>query len=203
MPLSGHDQSPHERGKRMRTIWQRAGRHTGWALLIATIALVGITTQGRAQQPEPDAPATDPIVALAGQRVVPLCSARSRLMRVAFGATVVRAERALQLGGVSANGVWAVVLVDVQNTGMLAEVPFGAADLQDETGRRFPRIDRSRIGPQIEEQLRQNVRPQLEGYPVLSDRQPIQPGLSSRVLWIYEVPPDVRSLVVISNQPTC
>lgn len=185
------------------TIGQRSGRRTGWVLLLTVTLLLAAPTWGRAQQPGPDAPTTDPIVALVGQRVVPVCSARSRLVRVAFGVSVVQVERALQLGGVSANGVWAVVVADVQNTGTLAETPFGAVDLQDETGRRFPRIDRARIGPALEERLRQNVRPQLEGYPVLSDRQPIQPGLTSRVLLIYELPSDVRSLVVISNQPTC
>jgi|SRR5579875_225032 len=144
--------------------------------------------------PATSAPATNnPVSTLIGKTATNLCSYISDSN---FTAHVDSAEWTKTKLGATApgNGMWAILVVTVTNTGLKPDDALLLADLVDERGRTFKMVTSDDFPPYYD------LRRQL-GVAYLTDT--IQPGLSKQVLWVYLVPGDVTSLRLVSHAPNC
>lgn len=128
---------------------------------------------------------------LVGQTAAGLCSSISRSR---FTATIERAQFTAQVMGVSSSGYWVIVVASVTNTGAQPDDPFRVAVLIDERGRRFESLSSSDFPPYFDVQRQLGVRSHVDD---------IQPGITAQVLWVFEVPRDVRRLQLASAAARC
>jgi hypothetical protein len=128
---------------------------------------------------------------LVGQTVAELCASISRTR---FTATIERAQFATQVMGVSSSGYWVIVVAAVTNTGAQPDEPFRIAVLIDERGRRFESLSSLDFPPYFDVRRQLGVRSHVDD---------IQPGITAQVLWVFEVPRDVRRLQLASAVARC
>lgn len=128
---------------------------------------------------------------LVGQTAVELCSSISRTR---FTATIERAQFATQVMGISSSGYWVIVVASVTNTGAQPDDTFRIAVLVDERGRRFESLSSSDFPPYFDVRRQLGVRSHVDD---------IQPGITAQVLWVFEVPRDVRRLQLASAVARC
>lgn len=140
--------------------------------------------------PSPPPTATDDR-GLVGQTAVGLCSS---LSRTRFTATIERAQFATQVMGISSSGYWVIVVAAVTNTGAQPDDTFRIAVLVDERGRRFESLSSSDFPPYFDVRRQLGVRSHVDD---------IQPGITAQVLWVFEVPRDVRRLQLASAVARC
>ncbi len=140
--------------------------------------------------PSPPPTATDDR-GLVGQTAVELCSS---LSRTRFTATIEQAQFATQVMGVSSSGYWVIVVAAVTNTGAQPDDTFRIAVLVDERGRRFESLSSLDFSPYFDVLRQLGVRSHVDD---------IQPGITAPVLWVFEVPRDVRRLRLASAVGRC
>jgi hypothetical protein len=140
--------------------------------------------------PSPPPTATDDR-GLVGQTAVGLCSS---LSRTRFTATIEQAQFATQVMGISSSGYWVIVVASVTNTGAQPDDTFRIAVLVDERGRRFESLSSSDFPPYFDVRRQLGVRSHVDD---------IQPGITAQVLWVFEVPRDVRRLQLASAVARC
>ena len=161
-----------------------------------------ITVSATAAQPQPASPPSapampaaprSPVAGLVGQTFTNLCSYISLSN---FSAHIDTAEWTKTKLGATApgNGMWAILIATVTNTGRKPDDAFLIADLVDERGRTFEMVTSDDFPPYYD------LRRQL-GTAYLTDT--IQPGLAKQALWVYLVPGDVASLRLVSHAPNC
>jgi hypothetical protein len=88
--------------------------------------------------------------------------------------------------------MYAVVVVNVTNDGDVPDVAFKLGVLKDERGRRFEALSATSFGPYFD---------LTREYGVGSHVDTVQPGLASRVLWVFEVPSTVQRLTLEPSAP--
>ncbi len=159
-------------------------------------ALLGLSpTSAVTPAANPPAPSPSPTPTddrgLVGQTAVGLCSS---LSRTRFTATIEQAQFATQVMGVSSSGYWVIVIAAVTNTGAQPDDTFRIAVLVDERGRRFESLSSLDFPPYFDVMRQQGVRSHVDD---------IQPGITARVLWVFEVPRDVRRLRLASAVDRC
>lgn len=159
-------------------------------------ALLGLSpTPAVAPVSSPPAPSPSPTPTddrgLVGQTAVELCSS---LSRTRFTATIEQAQFATQVMGVSSSGYWVIVVAAVTNTGAQPDDTFRIAVLVDERGRRFESLSSSDFPPYFDVRRQLGVRSHVDD---------IQPGITAQVLWVFEVPRDVRWLRLASAVGRC
>lgn len=140
--------------------------------------------------PAPTSPPSNPAAGLVGQTAGNLCGIISKSR---FTATVQRAEWLKTAGGQTASGMWVIVVANVRNDGTVPDDPFRVMNLRDERGRTFSSASLSDFPPYFD---------LLRQYDARSDVTDIQPGLSTRSLFIYEIPETVQQLTLVPAETT-
>lgn len=143
------------------------------------------------QPPAPPPAPVNPAAALLRQRVSNLCSIISQSR---FTAVIERADWSQSVLGAQSSGYFVVVVAAVTNDGQTPDDPFMIAVLVDQRGRRFESLSSTSFPPYFDLTRQFGVRSHVTD---------IQPGLTQRILWVYEVPADVTSLRIVSDRPTC
>jgi hypothetical protein len=163
---------------------------------VADIASIFGLTTPPSRTPAPMVPAPMPTRAplndagLTGQTISDACGL---LSRARFTVTVERAELSINVMGEQASGQWVIIIANVTNNGNVPDDPFQIIVLRDERGRRFEPLGSTDFPPYF------NLRRQLGVRSYVDD---IQPGLSARVLFVFQVPLDVQRLQLAPAETT-
>lgn len=145
------------------------------------------TSDGGTQAPQPVA--VDPVQTLVGQTIT-ICK-----FSVQFRGTIERAESQSTLMGISTSGIWVVVIVSVTNIGNKSESLSNSVQLRDERGRLFDMANSTNSGLYYTDLARL--------YGVRSPYSDVQPGLSTRTIFAFQVAPDVQRLEMVSANLGC
>jgi hypothetical protein len=135
-------------------------------------------------------PPSNPAATLVGQ------SGQGCSGSTTFAVRVEKAEWVKTVGGVTADGMWAVLTVNATNTGTKPDALYLSWMLRDDRSRTYQMVSSSEMSTSTQRAIGQQNG--LKGWV-----DTLQPGVASRVLIIFQAAPDAQAFEIIPNPLYC